>query len=138
LNLDTAYYYRVASVSRDNQQSEPSKQLIAHTSTVNRTPPLPVEDLGIVRQSKDTLVVYWHKATEPDVARYLIYRSETNDFPQAAKPVAEVKPTAYFLQLYRDNSLQPGRTYYYKVLPEDWAGNRQQKSSIASATTPPR
>lgn len=136
LNLDTTYYYHVASVSRNNRQSEPSKQASAHTSAVNRTPPGQVQDLGIVRRSKDTLVVYWHKAAEPDVSRYLVYRSQTKNFPAAAQPVAEVKPTQFFLQLYRDTGLEPGHTYYYKVLPEDWAGNRQEKSAIAiSATT---
>ena len=136
LNLDTTYYYHVASVSRDNRQGQPSKQASAHTSAVNRTPPGPVEDLGIVRQSKDTLVVYWHKAAEPDVARYLIYRSQTKSFPESAQPIADVKPTQFFLQLYRDTGLEPGHTYYYKVLPEDGAGNRQNKSAIAVSATP--
>ena len=68
------------------------------------------------------------RAQEPDVARYLIYRSRTKDVPLSGKPVGEVKPTGYFLQLFRDTGLQPGQTYYYKVLPEDWSGNRQQQS----------
>jgi hypothetical protein len=80
--------------------------------------------------------VYWHKAAEPDVARYLVYRSQTKSFPASAQPVADVKPSQYFLQLYRDAGLEPGHTYYYKVLPEDWAGNRQEKSAIATSTTP--
>jgi len=136
LNLDTTYYYHLASVSRDNRQSEPSQQASAHTSALNRTPPGLVEDLGIVRQSRDTLVVYWHKAAEPDVARYLVYRSQTKSFPVSAQPVADVKPTQFFLQLYRDTGLEPGHTYYYKVLTEDWAGNRQNKSAIAAGATP--
>jgi hypothetical protein len=32
--------------------------------------------------------------------------------------------------------LQPGHTYHYKVLPEDWAGNRQQRSTVAISATP--
>jgi fibronectin type 3 domain-containing protein len=136
LNLDTTYYYHVASVSRDNRQSEPSKQASAHTSAVNRTAPGTLEDLGIVRQSKDTLVVYWRKAVEPDIARYLVYRSQTKSFPASAQPIADVKPTQFFLQLYRDTGLEPGHTYYYKVLAEDWAGNRQKLSGIATSATP--
>ena len=103
---------------------------------MNRTPPGPVQDLGVVRQSKDTLVVYWHKSPEPDVARYLIYRSESKDLAASAEPIAQVKPTEFFLQLYRDTGLQPGHTYRYKVLPEDWAGNRQQRSAVTVAATP--
>jgi hypothetical protein len=45
LNLDTTYYYHVASVSRDNRQSEPSQRASAHTSAMNRSAPGPVQDL---------------------------------------------------------------------------------------------
>ncbi len=89
LNLDTTYYYHVASVSRDGLQSRPSPQISAHTSAVNRTAPPPVADLGTVRLAKDTLVVYWNKSTAPDVARYLVYRSETADFPASLQPVGK-------------------------------------------------
>jgi hypothetical protein len=135
LHVDTAYYYHIASVNRANRQSEPSPQIAARTSTVNRTPPGAVEDLGIVRRSKDTLIVYWQRRPEPDVARYLVYRSATPDFAASAKPVATVEQTRYFLQILRDTGLEAGHTYYYKVLAEDFAGNRQQRSPIAHAAT---
>ncbi len=80
--------------------------------------------------------MYWNKSAAPDVARYLVYRSETAEFPPSLQPVGEVKPTQYFLQLYRDAGLEPGHTYRYKVLPEDWAGNRQRNSRIAVSATP--
>ena len=135
LNPDTTYYYYIAAVNRVNLQSSVSPQVSARTTVSHRTPPAPVTDLGIVRRSKDTLIVYWHKAVEPDVAHYLVYRSTTGEFPGSTKPVAIVNATNYFLQVYRDTDLQPGRTYYYKILAEDWAGNRQVRSPVAKSTT---
>jgi hypothetical protein len=135
LKLDTTYYYFVAGVSRDNQQSAPSAQIHARTTTQNRTAPPPVEDLGVVRRSKDALILYWHKQEEPDVARYLVFRSDSPAFSPSAAPVATVEPTRYFLQIYRDSGLAPSHTYYYKVLAEDWAGNRQLRSPIAKSVT---
>jgi alpha-mannosidase len=135
LKLDTVYYYFVAGVTRDNQQGATSPQIHARTTTLNRTAPPPVEDLGVVRRSKDTLILYWHKQEEPDVARYLVYRSDSTVFPASAAPVATFEPTRYFLQIYRDSGLAPGHTYYYKVLAEDFAGNRQQRSPVAKSAT---
>jgi alpha-mannosidase len=135
LKLDTTYYYLVAGVSRDNQQSDPSPQIHTRTSAQNRTAPPPVEDLGVVRRAKDTLILYWHKQEEPDVARYLVYRGDSPAFSATAAPVAIVEPTRFFLQIYRDSGLEPGHTYYYRVLAEDFAGNRQQRSPVAKSTT---
>ncbi len=90
-----------------------------------------------MRRSKDRLIVYWKTSPEPDVARYYLYRGEHANFSIAGqKPLAIVQPEKYFLQTYSDNGLQAGRTYFYKVTAEDWAGNRQILSPEASATTP--
>jgi hypothetical protein len=103
----------------------------------NVTPPRPVEELGVVRRAKDRLIVYWRKSTDPDIARFLVYRGESERFdPATARPVAVVRPSGYFLETYADAGLAPGRKYYYRVLSEDWAGNKQVESPAAHATTP--
>src|SRR5208282_6029488 len=103
----------------------------------NTSPPAPVEELGVVRRAKDTLIVYWRKTPEPDLARYHVYRGDSPDFRiEGIRPVAEVEPSGRFLQIYRDSGLTPGTTYYYRVVAEDWSGNRQSASPVASAITP--
>lgn len=137
LKLDTAYYYHVAAVSAANLQGPVSPQVSVHTSPRNTSPPPPVDELGIVRRAKDRLVVYWRKSPDPDVARFLIFRGERADFDtKSAAPAAVVRPSGYFLETYLDRGLTPGKTYYYRVLAEDWAGNRQTESSLAQAATP--
>jgi hypothetical protein len=81
--------------------------------------------------------VYWRKNPESDVARYRIFRGETPDFSlEGREPVALHEADKYFLQIFRDTGLEPGRTYYYRVQPVDWAANVQPDSPLASATTP--
>ncbi len=137
LHVATDYFYRVASVSAGNVQGPLSAVLKVKTSPANTTAPHPVHELGIVRRAPDTLFVYWRKNTEPDVASYRVYRSETPDFSLADRePVAVLPATAYFLQLLHDTGLKPNTTYYYRVQPVDWSNNVQMTSPVVSATTP--
>ena len=137
LKLDTPYFYYVAAVSRHNNQGAISAQAQIRTKKENLTPPAMVDELGVVRRAKDRLIVYWRKNQEPDVARYYLYRSEQKDFSlDGLPPLAVLRPTSYFLQTYNDSGLKAGGTYYYKVVAEDWSGNRQAKSMLAWATTP--
>jgi len=137
LKIATTYYYYVAPVSLSNNQGATTPRVAVTTKTVNSSPPAPVEGLGVVRRAKDRLIVYWLTSPEPDVARYYIYRGQEKDFSITGKsPSATVAPARYFLQTFADSGLEPGRTYYYKVLAEDWAGNRQTDSPVAGVTTP--
>jgi fibronectin type 3 domain-containing protein len=137
LKIATTYHYYVAPVSISNNQGAVSPGVAGTTKTVNASPPAPVEGLGVVRRAKDRLIVYWLSSPEPDVARYDLYRGEEKDFSIAGKsPLVTVASARYFLQTFADKGLEPGRTYYYKVVAEDWAGNRQTHSPVAGATTP--
>ena len=136
LHHKTHYYYQVAPISAGNLQGAVA---IADAETVGRsvTPPAEVDGFGVIRRDKNTLMVHWGTNTEPDVARYQLYRGTTSEFSIAGvKPLATIEPARYFLQLYIDTGLLPGHEYFYKVVAEDFSGNRQTKSPIASAVTP--
>ncbi len=137
LHIATAYHYRVAAVSSANLQGPVSAPLVVTTAGKNTTPPHPVYEAGIVRRAPDTLFVYWRKNTEPDVARYRVFRGRTPDFGIADRePDAVVEANAYFLQVFHDTGLQPDTTYYYRIQPVDWSDNVQTVSPLISATTP--
>jgi len=111
--------------------------LTVRTSSENKSAPAPVHELGVVRRSPDTLIVYWRKNPEPDVAFYRVFRGETPDFSTAGQePLAILEANEYFLQVYRDTGLKPGKTYYYRIQSVDWSDNLQKDSPLASATTP--
>lgn len=138
LNARTAYSYRVAALSDSNRQGPLSPVTVVQTSAQNRTPPRPVEELGVVRRSPTSLFVYWRRNAEPDVAKHYVYRSERPGFdPKDMEPVAALSPaTDHFLQVYTDKQVKPGQTYFYQILSEDWAGNRQTRSPEIAVTTP--
>ncbi len=137
LFLDTTYHYYVAAVAPGNAQVRRRRGTAARTGTHNTTPPAPVVDFNIVREAKNRLMVCWSRSPEPDVARYFVYRGDRPGFdPASLQPIAIVTPGGYYLDHYVDDTLQPGRTYYYQVYPEDWAGNRQTRSATAAGTTP--
>jgi alpha-mannosidase len=137
LNLDTLYYYRVAAFGTGNQEGSASPPVPVRTTLINKAPPQPVTQLGVVRLAHDRLMICWHKSPESDVARYLVYRSDHPGFsPVQTAPCAEVKPSGYYLEHFTDTQLKGGSTYYYQVVAEDWAGNRQNASATAAGTTP--
>jgi hypothetical protein len=109
-----------------------SEQIKVRTDNKNTSPPNPVTGLGVIRHREPALTVYWNENKDPDLAQYLVYRS-TERTMQNKVLVARIKPTDYFLQLYRDNDLQPGQRYYYKVFVRDWAGLVQTHSKVVWA-----
>ncbi len=137
LHYQTRYYYRLAPVTATNLQGPVSAAVNAETAGRNLAPPAPVSEFGVVRRSKNKLMVYWRSNQEPDIARYHLYRGDTPDFSIAGRqPLAVLDHAHYFLQMHIDDRLEPGRRYYYKVFAEDRAGNRQTQSSTATAVTP--
>ena len=137
LHIDTAYYYRVAAIARGHGQGALSAQVETRTLPQNTTPPRPVGNFGVVRQTTNRLMICWDKIPDPDVARYLVFRGDRPDFPVAGlTPIGIVKPGPFYLEHYVDANLQPGQACYYRVLAEDWAGNRQTFSPVAFGTTP--
>ena len=137
LHIATEYYYRVAAVSPANLQGTVSGPVVVRTAAKNTTAPHPIHEAGIVRRAPDTLFVYWRKNSEPDVARYRVFRGRTPEFSiEGREPDAVVEANAYFLQVFHDTGLQPDTTYYYRIQPVDWSDNVQTVSPLLSATTP--
>lgn len=129
------YHYVVAPV-RDNQHGAVVK-VSAETGIMNRTAPMVVREAGVVRRAKDRLFVYWRKNPEGDLARYYIYRGERPDFVvDRARPLAVVKPSGKFLEVFQDGGLKPGTDYYYRIFAEDHGGLRQTESPVVTAKTP--
>jgi alpha-mannosidase len=138
LNPRTTYNYQIAEVSPGNRQGPMSEVQAVTTSAMNHTPPRPVEELGGIRRSPTSAFIYWRRSDEPDLAVHRVYRSETPAFEiGAAAPLVSLQPNPnHFLQVYLDDRMTPGKTYYYRVVSEDWAGNRQSLSPEISITSP--
>jgi alpha-mannosidase len=137
LDPGTTYYYQVAALTRDNIGGDPSSQAKVTTLTTASEPPAKIKGLNVIRLSPTRMVISWRKSPERDASRYYLYRSDRDSFdPSGMKPLAVLTKSGYFLETFTDSGLQPGHPYFYEVFPENWSGLRQEKSDVATATTP--
>jgi len=74
----------------------------------------------------------WGISTEADLAGYVVYRSEQPD-TQGERLTVGTLPSPAF----RDTSVLPGHTYYYRVEAVDHAGNESALSPAVSVAVPP-
>ena len=72
----------------------------------------------------------WAPDTAPDLAGYNVYRHEQGQAP--VKINSALVPTPSF----RDENVEPGRTYYYSVSAVDVRGNESQRSEETSEAVP--
>lgn len=79
------------------------------------------------------LSLFFAANPEPDIAGYLIYRS--ND-PNQAKPWTLLTQTLLSKTTFTDENVDPGKTYYYYVIAVDTVGNKSQPSEVVSETAP--
>ena len=147
LSPDTTYYYRIVAVDPENRRGPPSEAVPVRTlpADQNNRPPEPAKGLHVVSvsplQSCDFLTLWFYANIEPDIVRYEIHRAETPDFdPSDATRVGKVDLAEevqydtlwgvhmqnprreYDRQTFRDEKVQPGKTYYYRVCAVDAAG----------------
>ncbi|MCE5268823.1 MAG: glycosyl hydrolase-related protein [Planctomycetaceae bacterium] len=159
----TTYYYRVAAVNRWNREGPPSPTVAVTTmkSSDKNMRPLPVQGLAAVQVSPisrfNVVNLLWRTNCESDIRRYEVHRSTVATFrPSDATRIAVIDadavlkggrdygqtPMDYRLgvfdhQMYLDESVKPGTTYYYRVRAVDAAGELGDFSHEARVSTKP-
>jgi len=137
------YDYKVASVTVLAAPAQTSGQAatevegddsaVVHLKTHDVFPPAVPSGLQAVFSSvgqKPFIDLTWAPNTESDLAAYIVYRrSEGSSF--AVVSAGPVKAPAW-----RDNDVQPGKTYYYTVAAIDVRGNQSAQSAPAEETVP--
>lgn len=73
----------------------------------------------------------WTINTEPDLAGYSIYRSE-----EADTPGEKLNTDLLLVPTFRDMSVVPGKSYFYRVRAVDQSGNESALSSTVEAQVP--
>jgi hypothetical protein len=94
-------------------------------------PPKPPQQLVAVA-TQGAVDLSWSANTEPDLAGYIVYRSDTAGAPVRVSPadVPLIAPT------FRDATTEPGHTYRYSVSAVDNSGNESPRSAEAEETVP--
>jgi galactose oxidase-like protein/Kelch motif protein len=136
-NLAPPGYYMIHLLNGSNIPSTASIIKIPGVgsgTSQDTTPPAQVTGLSITVVSSNQLNLTWDTNTEPDLARYYVYRGTTGGFsvtPGTTVPVGQ--PTT---NSFPDTALASSTTYYYKVAAVDTSGNIGPLSTEVSGTTP--
>jgi len=133
LDLDMPYSYRVVAIGPGNLAAQPSEEVTARTKVDDASPPAPVRDLAAIERSCRRIILTWQSSRESDVAGYEIYRGTQPDFPLDAEHRIHAKdePDPYARQWFFDTDVEPGTTYFYRVLAVDRGKRRSPSSPVA-------
>jgi len=95
--------------------------------------PQGVEAVGVAATngSPASLELSWTINAEPDLAGYNVYRSE-----QSNTPGEKLNSELLLVPTFRDMSVVPGRSYFYRVGALDQSGNESPLSSAVEASIP--
>lgn len=163
LEPDTTYYYRVSAVDRWNNEGPISAAVQAKTlkTAEKNAVPLQVEGLRVILVSRvapyNFLNLLWRTNCESDVKQYNIHRGTQPGFvpddsnrigvvdadtiekgsPDYGHTPIDRKLREFDHQMYRDEKVQPGTTYYYRVCAVDAAGQAGPYSLEAKGRTKP-
>ncbi|MFW7413411.1 PQQ-dependent sugar dehydrogenase [Demequina sp. SO4-18] len=132
---DVEYFYVVTAIDDADNQSAPSAEAAATPA-----PPLPdttppAAPTGLDAAAGDGAVALtWDDQSEPDLAGYRIYRSETTGTidPTTDTPIAIVTTPGH-----TDDTVTNDVEYFYAVTAIDDAGNQSAASAEAAATPAP-
>ena len=162
---ETTYYYRVCSVDLGNNRGQSSASASATTLPASRKNEIPQKVKGLYtahvspNDPFNAVSLWFYTNVEPDITAYRVYRGnqpqfEANDASllveiDAMETVTHTLPHGfdtvvrkardYNRQLYVDEDVVAGETYYYRVSAVDSHGQHGPLSDESSVTieTPP-
>lgn len=126
LNNGTTYFFQVKAVDTALQESGPSNVESA-TPSEDQPPAAPTGLVAVGGDGQATLT--WSANSEPDLAKYRIYRDTSSPASTLIDSVVGSPPNA----VYTDVGLAV-QTYYYRITAVDIAGNESGFSNEDSAT----
>ena len=163
LEPNTTYYYKVCAVDNLNNEGPASNVVKVTTpasSVANSTPSrvLGIRGYLVSNVGHNRFAALWfHSNPESDVKTYRIFKSLKSDFkPEKADSYEDLdvsqvfkhttphgfktlyrKLNEYDAQVYTDESVENGKTYYYKVVAIDNMGKAGEASNEVTVTIEP-
>jgi hypothetical protein len=121
--LNRKIFYRVVAVDNNYNNSEFSEVLSLDKPDV--VPPVAAV-FTKAEIDKGTIVLAWTNSTSTDIAKVDLVRNDTED--QISRTLKTWIPPASATE-HRETSLTPGKTYKYKLMVYDSAGNMAESNS---------
>ncbi len=125
--VDYVYVVRAVAPARDGTLIESRDATPIRFTPRDTFPPAPPE--GVIAASAQGIVsLFWTPNREPDVVGYYIYRAPSADASESAW--VRLNATPHPLTTYRDEAVQPGARYAYRITAVDRFGNESRPSEI--------
>ncbi|MBU0713667.1 VCBS repeat-containing protein, partial [bacterium] len=124
--LDGKYYWSVQAIDAGFMGS---KWAAEQVFTINYTPPSAPQNLTAFPGNQQ-ITLRWDANTEPDLAKYRIYRNTSSPATTLIDSVVGTPPDT----VYIDAGLVNGQIYYYRITAVDNAGNESEFSDEVFAT----
>lgn len=125
----TTYFYRVTALDSFNESVPSAEQSATPTlGGADLLPPAVPANL-VATPGDSTVSLSWNAGSEPDLAGYNLYRSES-----ASGPFVKQNSGLILVASRTDSSVVNGTTYFYHVTAVDSTGNESAFSSQQSAT----
>jgi hypothetical protein len=109
-----------------------------NSNTVEAAPldiyPPSAPSLAVPGVAPGRLALFWAASPEADVAGYLVYRSTDASLPKTQWTL--LTPGVLTRTTFTDDTVDPGKTYFYYVVAVDVAGNRSAPSEVVSERAP--
>ena len=118
------YYYRVFAV--DNTAHESDGSDAASAAATDSAPAAPTGLVAVSGPGEGEITLSWNANTEPDLDHYRLERCLAPDFGPGTDPFDLPEPA------YHDSGLDPGETYYYRVIAVDAGTNESSPSDVVS------
>ena len=119
------YYYRVIAVDAGGNESDPSS--VDSATATDLPPSAPTGLAATPGAGEGEIDVSWSANSEPDFDHYRLERHTDPGFGPGSDPFD------WTLTFFPDSGLEPGETYYYRVIAVDAGGNESDPSNVDSA-----
>jgi fibronectin type 3 domain-containing protein len=119
------YYYRVYAIDAGENVSAPSN--VDSAVALDLDPSTPTGLVATPGVGEGEIDVSWNPNSEPDFDHYRLERHTDPGFGPGSDPFD------WTLTFFPDSGLDPGETYYYRVIAVDEGGNESDPSVVDSA-----
>jgi fibronectin type 3 domain-containing protein len=127
------YIVRAVSLGTLALQVESLNSTNVEAAPVDTFAPAPPTGLSI-GPAPGRLSLFFAANSESDIAGYLIYRSTDPNLPK--KQWTQLTSALLTRTTFADETVDPGKTYYYYVIAVDASGNKSDPSEVVSDTAP--
>jgi hypothetical protein len=128
--FDHTYFYKVGAVFKSGQSvAESEDSAVVSITPRDVFPPAPPHDISAL-YAAGAVEIIWRANSEPDLAGYNVYRSESQGAAGERLNRALLKTP-----IFHDSSALPGRVYFYHLTAVDFAGNESGPSTEAAVET---